>query len=174
MLVCFALLAITASPEPGLKRPRFSLEDARGRAFTSDVLEGRSAVFVVTAPTVSQGSAQEGWSRSLDPLDWPADGPFYAFLEDLSQSWFKEVALGEIRAKYDPPPWFLIDPTGDLRKALGVPPGTTMVLVFDTHAVLQLVEKAAPSPARARVIWRRALELMNLSASPKPDAGVTR
>ena len=173
MLPCLVLLAV-AAPEPGLTLPRFALEDARGRAFTDEALRGRSAVVVVTAPTVSQGDAQQGWSRALDVLDWPADGPSYFWIEDLSQSWFKSVALGEIRAKYDPPPWFLIDATGEVRRSLGVPADATAVLVFDRHAVLRLVELAPPSPARGRAIWKQALELMGLPASVKLDAGVAR
>jgi hypothetical protein len=169
MLACLALL-LAATPEPGLAMPRFSLQDPRGRTVTEAAFAGRSGVLVVTTPTVDQGGAQEGWSRALDALDWPDRGPWYAFLEDLSQSWFKDLALGEIRAKYDPPPPFLIDVDGALRKALGVPASATMVLVFDPRGKLVLVERGAPTAERGRAVWRKALELMGLGA----DAGVAR
>jgi hypothetical protein len=170
MPVLLALLVAAAAPEPGARLPPFSLLDPRGRTFTSEDWKGRSVVLVVTAPTLDQGSAQEAWSRCLDALEWPAEGPVYAWLEDFSQSWFREVALGELRAKYDPPPWFLLDPEGALRRALGVPEATTLVLVFDPRGVLVEVARGAPSPARARALRDRGLQLMGLL----PDAGAGR
>jgi len=170
MLVSLALLLLAATPEPGARFPPFTLTDPRGRTFTEEALRGRSVVLVVTAPTLDQGDAQEAWSRCLDALEWPADGPFYAFLEDFSQSWFQDLALGQLRARYDPPPWFLLDRDGSLRRALGVPEGTTLVLIYDARGLLVAVERGAPTPARARALWLRSLQLMGLG----PDAGAPR
>lgn len=169
MPVLLALL-VAAAPEPGTRLPAFSLPDPRGRTVSAADWKGKSVVLVVTAPTLDQGSAQEAWSRCLDALDWPAEGPVYAWLEDFSQSWFRELALGELRAKYDPPPWFLVDLEGALRRALEVPEGTTLVLVFDPRGVLAEVARGAPSPARARALRDRGLQLMGL----RPDAGAGR
>ena len=165
-----ALLVAAAAPEPGLRLPAFSLQDPRGRTFTAGDWKGRSVVLVVTAPTLDQGGAQESWSACLDPLEWPADGPVYAWLEDFSQSWFKDLAMGQLKAKYDPPPWFLIDADGAVRRALGVPEGATWVLLYDAKGLLQAVERGAPTPARARALWQRSLPGGPEEPVPTPGA----
>lgn len=167
--VVILMLGLAASPKLGAALPAFSLADPRGAQVTQALASGRSVVVVVTTPTLEQADAQNGWNKDLSGLSWSADsGPLYLWIEDMSQSWFKDTALKEMRAQYHPPPLMLLDHDGAVRRALGVADATSVVLVFDAQGKLALVETAAPTPERGRAIWARARSLMP-SASPSPS-----
>jgi len=151
LLLLAALVGFLFPDAPGL--PAFSVKDCRGKVYTDFDFRARGLVLVVTAPTYAQGDAQKAWNRALDPLAWPEGGPYYAFLQDLSQSWFRGVALAEMRQRYDPPPLLLVDEDGSVRAALGFPAGATLVAAYAPGGRLVGVETNGASAVRAKNLW---------------------
>ena len=156
----FPLLLAGSSFAQAPTLPPFTLPDCIGRSYTQVAALSNGAVLVITTPTHAQGSAQSGWDRVLGPLGWPDLGPFYAYVQDLSQSWFGKIAVAEMRRKYDPPPLLLVDRDGKVRESLGFPPGVTWVAVYAPGGRLALVEHGGPTPERAKAIWSLAFKLL--------------
>jgi hypothetical protein len=134
--------------------PEFSLKDPRGRVFTRKDLLVDGAVVVATAPTLNNKGVQEQWSKLLKAAKHRNKGRL-VFLEDLSQSSFKETARRGMRKQSDAgeEPLLLIDPEGALRKKLGVEKKDTVVLVYDKRGKLVHEEKGKPSQRAAAQIW---------------------
>ena len=164
LLMCLALVGctVTCGERPSRKGaahtgkdlPEFSLEDPRGKTFTrEDVLEN-GAVFVVTAPILSNKRRQEGWARYLKATKHRGKGRL-VFLQDMSPSHFKRAALSQMEKQSDPDadPLLLIDPEGEMRSKLGVEREDTIVLVFDKNGRCVHEERGKPSEKSASRIW---------------------
>lgn len=142
-----------ASPWPGAL-PRLKLADPLGTEFTDEQLTARGAVFVVTAPTLSQGDTQQGWSAAFK--DAPAGA--VVFLQDMTQSYFRPIVISRMKSAYRPGVGsvLLLDETGATRKALGVGENATVVFAFTAGGKLAAVETAGPSAERAERLLRAA------------------
>ncbi len=138
----------------GKDLPEFSLKDPRGKAFTRKDILGNGAVFVVTAPILSDKKDQEEWAKYLKAAK-KGKGRLI-FLQDMSPSSFKETALSEMKKKSDPTidPLLLIDPKGEMRGKLGVEKEATVVLVYDKKGSLVHEEKGKPNQKSASRIWK--------------------
>jgi hypothetical protein len=152
-VVALVLVASTAHAYPS-QIPTFSLQDPLGKTWTSSGLITNGLVMVVTAPTLHDESAQEGWDKYLPPA-MPKGGQKLVFLEDLSASDWKSTALKDMHKDYTPGtiPILLIDTTGDVRKAFGAARNETVVLVYDDKGKLLYTYGGAPSAAAAQTIW---------------------
>ncbi len=138
----------------GKDLPEFALKDPRGKAFTrKDILEN-GAVFVVTAPILSDKKDQEEWAKYLKATK-KGKGRLI-FLQDMSPSSFKGKALSEMKKKSDPgkDPLLLIDPKGETRGKLGVKKEATVVLVYDKKGRLVHEERGKPNQKSASRIWK--------------------
>lgn len=138
----------------GKELPEFSLKDPVGKTFTGKDIIKNGAVFVVTAPTLSNRKVQEDWAKYLKAAKRKSNGRLI-FLQDMSPSSFKGMALSEMKKRYDPgkDPLLLIDPKGELRKRLGVKEEDTVVLVYDKKARRVHEERGKPSQSGASRIW---------------------
>jgi hypothetical protein len=135
--------------------PEFSLKDPRGKVFTRKDILGDGAVFVVTAPILSDKSDQEDWAKYLKATKHKGKGRL-VFLEDMSPSSFKGTARTEMKKQSDAgeEPLLLIDPEGELRKKLGVERKETTVFAFDGKGKLVHEERGRPSEGGASRIWK--------------------
>ncbi|MCO5170228.1 MAG: hypothetical protein M9894_28160 [Planctomycetes bacterium] len=118
-------------------------------------LGGGGLILVVTAPTLASEDAQRGWDDHLRATR-PADvRGRVAFLEDLDQSWFPDMAVRAMRETYDPgsDPVLLLDRKGAIRRALGVERGATVLFVFDATGERRHRDASDPSAAGARRAW---------------------
>lgn len=139
----------------GKDLPEFSLQDPRGKVFTRKNILGHGAVFVVTAPILSNKADQEEWAKYLKAAKHRSKGRL-VFLEDMSPSSFKETALRGMRKQSEAgeEPLLLIDPKGELRKKLGVEKKDTIVLAYDSKGKLVHEERGKPSKGGAFQIWK--------------------
>lgn len=155
-----ALCSLAAGPVFPETLPAFSLADPLGKTFASAALVRHGLVVVVTAPTYSQGDAQEAWDRAFDGLAWPEGGPTYAMVQDMSQSWFRKTVLGRMREKYDgkAPPWLLLDEDGSVRRAFGLEKNATVAFAFAPGGKRVLVETGAGTKERAERLVAAARE----------------
>jgi hypothetical protein len=146
-----ALLSLAAGSPFPQTLPAFTLQDPLGKTFASAALVRRGLVVVVTAPTYSQGDAQESWDRAFDGLAWSEDGPTFAMVQDMSQSWFRKTVLGRMREKYDgkSPPWLLLDEDGSVRRAFGLEKNATVAFAFSPGGRRLAVETGAGTKERA-------------------------
>ncbi len=147
----------TSEKEPaytGKELPEFSLKDPRGKVFTKKDIISNGAVFVVTAPILSNKKEQEDWAKYLKSTK-KGKGRLI-FLQDMSPSSFKGMALKEMKNKSDPgkDPLLLIDSNGEMRSKLGVKKEDTMVLVYDKKGRLVHEERGKPSQKSASKIWK--------------------
>jgi hypothetical protein len=135
--------------------PEFSLKDPGGKAFSRKDILKNGAVFVVTAPILSNKKEQEDWAKYLKATKHKGKGRL-VFLQDMSPSSFKREALSEMKKKSEPgiDPLLLIDPNGEMRKKLGVKVEATVVLVYDKKGRLVHVERGKPSQKSASQIWK--------------------
>ena len=135
--------------------PNFALLDPAGIKHTRDELLKGGLVMVVTAPTLSQGKAQKGWSAFLEKSKPKAS--HLVFLEDESTSAFKGMAEKEMKKEYKvgDPIILLLDKEGSLRSKLGLEKGKTVVLVYDDDGKLLYSNKGNPSEAGAHTIWSK-------------------
>ncbi len=145
--------------------PAFTLSDPLGRSFTDTQLSARGAIVVVTAPTLSQGDAQQAWSAALRTLEPGDAGPLRVMLEDMSQSWFRPIVLGKMKESYKPtsPLILLLDEGGLVRKALGVGEVVTVALAFAPGGKLVAVETSAGTAERAK----RLLDAVRAGEGPR-------
>lgn len=158
-LVLVLLVASVGAAEPWAQTlPTFRLLDPLDRAFTSAQLAQRGAVVVVTAPTHSQGDAQQAWSDALDTLPADDKGPALVMLEDMSQSWFRGIVLSRMKASYQPGSrlLLLLDEGGRTRKALGVPEARTLAFAFGPGGKLMAVETGEANAERAKKLLEAA------------------
>lgn len=134
--------------------PRFTLKDPVGRSHCSTEIGKYGLVLVVTAPILSCENFQKGWDRFL-PAFKPKTPAQLFFIEDMTPSLFKEIALSEMKKGHKPGgnPTLLIDTTGSVRRALGVAEKKTVVLVFNASGKLVFTESGRPSAASAKKIW---------------------
>ena len=110
----------------------------------------------MTAPTLHDKGAQEGWSKYL-PASMPKGGVLI-FIEDMSVSDWKSVARKDMKKEWKPgvPPILLLDEKGNVRKMLGVARDTTVVLVYNKKGQLTYTDRGGPSAASAKTIWSKA------------------
>jgi len=139
----------------GKDLPEFSLKDPGGKAFTRKDILNNGAVFVVTAPILSNKKEQEDWAKYLKAAKHKGKGRLI-FLQDMSPSSFKGKALSEMKKQSDPgkDPLLLIDPKGEMRRKLGVEKEDTIVLVYDKKGRRVHEEKGKPSQKSAFQIWK--------------------
>ena len=139
----------------GKDLPEFSLKDPRGKAFTRKDILNNGAVFVVTAPILSNQQEQEDWAKYLVATKHKRNG-WLIFLQDMSPSFFKRIALNQMRKQSDPgkEPLLLIDPKGEMRRKLGVEKEATIVLVYNKKGRRVHEEKGKPSQKSASRIWK--------------------
>lgn len=137
-----------------LNLPQFTLKDPVGTAHCSTEIGKFGLVLVVTAPILSNENFQKGWNYFLPALKPKIPARLF-FLEDMSSSLFKDMALAEIRRDYEPDvdPIVLIDDTGAVRRALGVAEKKTVVLVYNANGQLVHTESGKPSASSAKKIW---------------------
>ncbi len=135
--------------------PDFSLQDPAGQTHTKKEIVQQGVVILVTAPIFKNKGAQEGWSKYLSDEKKGAKGHLI-FLEDLSVSSFKTMALHGMKKDYkiDIEPILLIDETGQLRQQLGVLAEQNVVLVYNSKGQLIYQETGKPSPSSAQEIWK--------------------
>lgn len=160
-ILCLIIFVLTVSAEEkkaGGKYadtlPEFSLKDAAGKEHSSKALAQNGLVLVVTAPIKSNKNVQRGWSQQLREAKGSKEAK-WAFLEDMTPSNFKKIALRRMKKAYKPghEPILLIDSNGDIRQKLGVKPKETVVLVYDQNQKLIASETGAPTAAAAQKIW---------------------
>jgi hypothetical protein len=139
----------------GKDLPEFSLKDPAGKVFTKKDILKNGAVFVVTAPILSNKKEQEDWTKYLIGTKHTGKGRLI-LLEDMSPSSFKGTALSEMKKQSDPgkDPLLLIDPKGEMRKKLGVEQKETNVLVYDKEGRRVHEERGKPSQESASRIWK--------------------
>lgn len=139
----------------GKELPEFSLKDPRGRVVTKKDIVKNGAVFIVTAPILSNKTEQEDWTKYLLGTKQKNKGRLI-LLEDMSPSSFQKTALREMKKESDPnqDPLLLIDPKGELRKKLGVEEKDTVVLVYDKDGKCVYAEREKPSQEGASRIWK--------------------
>jgi hypothetical protein len=135
--------------------PNFSLKDPAGKVHTNSAVVKGGAVFVVTAPTLSNSSAQNGWSKYL--VKGMAKGAKLVFLEDMEPSSFKDVALHDMKKEFveNQPPLLLIDDTGKLREEMGAERNKTEIFVFNDKGALIYKDNSKPSADAAKIIWSK-------------------
>ncbi|MFH1829588.1 MAG: hypothetical protein ABH871_02260 [Pseudomonadota bacterium] len=136
--------------------PGFILPDPDGTKHASSTLVKNGMVLVVTAPTLHDKGAQEGWDKYLvDTM--PKSGPILIFIEDMSVSAWKNIAQKDMKKDWKPgvPPLLLLDEAGSVRKSLGVGRDATAVLVYDKSGTLVYTDKESPSLASAKTIWSK-------------------
>lgn len=161
----FGLFILMASPHFAIEArgegfatllPDFSLKDPFGKKYTKDELIKNGLVILVTAPIFKNKGAQEGWSKYLPDEKKGAKGHL-VFLEDLSASHFKSMALHGMRKDYQPgiEPILLIDETGNVREQLGVLSEQNVVLVYNSRGQLIYQETGKPSSSGAQEIWKK-------------------
>lgn len=158
-LVSLTLLGVGSALAAGRRLPDFSLRDPAGRVHTRASLAAEGLILVVTAPTLASEDAQRGWDDHLRAARPAEVRGRVAFLEDLDQSWFPDMAVRAMRETYDPgsDPVLLLDRKGAIRRALGVERGATVLLVYDAAGERCHRDAGAPSAAGARRAWSALL-----------------
>lgn len=136
--------------------PNFSLQDPVGKTFTKAGLSKNGLVLVVTAPILSDESAQKGWDKFLSGAKSGSKAR-WVYVEDMQPSLFKGQAMSGMKKDYVPgkEPILLVDTDGKLRRALGVSAKRTVVLVYDGEGKLVHSETGQPSAKAAKAIWQK-------------------
>ena len=123
-----------------------SLDDPTGASHSQQDIAGKVVVAIFSAPTMSQGDAQERWSDLLadEPASKLPTSIFLALVEDMSQAGiFKGMALDDMKKQFTKGtrPLVVLDQTGAFFKAFGVPRGKTQILIYDKTSTLRDVEQ---------------------------------
>lgn len=156
-VVLTTVAALAGGPAWPRALPQLKLADPLGTEFTQAQLSARGAVLVVTAPSYSQGGAQQAWSEAFKALERDAAGPTLVFLEDMSQSAFRPLVLSRMRAVYKPGQYLLLlDEDGRVRESLGVSEDATVAFAFGPGGTLRAVETGAASAERAQALIEAA------------------
>ncbi len=139
----------------GKDLPEFLLKDPRGRAFTKKAILANGAIFVVTAPILSNKETQEEWAKYLKATKQACQGRLI-FLQDMTPCSFQDMALSEMKKQSDPrrDPLLLIDPNGEMRRRLGVKKEATMVIAYDKNGKRVYEEKGKPNQKSASRVWK--------------------
>ena len=111
-------------------------------------------IAVVTAPTLANQAAQEGWSSAFD-AGIGAERGRVVFLQDMSVSWFADTAKERMAAETEPDanPLLLLDESGEVARALGVAEGETVLIVFDAKGNELKRSAEDPSAELADRLW---------------------
>ncbi len=159
MILGVIFLPLAASAQQGdggyaKKLPAFTLKDPMDNAFTSKELARRGMVLVVTAPIQRNEGAQKGWDEQLRNAKSTCRGKL-VFLEDMTPSDFKSIAIGFMKRDYTPgaEPILLLDHDGKIRESLNVEVKKTVVLVYNSRRRLVYADAGPPSAASAQKIW---------------------
>jgi hypothetical protein len=162
LLVVVAATFALAQSDAGWPKslPELKLDDPLGNTFTEDNFTERGVVVVATAPSLSQGDAQQTWDAAFRGARRGADGPQVVMLEDMSQSWFRGPVLDRMRASYKSGQTLvlLLDEDGAIRKALGVPENATVAFAFAPGGQLAAVETQGGTVERARKLLKAAAQ----------------
>lgn len=136
--------------------PNFSLKDPVEKTFTKAGLSKNGLVLVVTAPILSDESAQKGWDRYLSKAKAGSKAK-WVYIEDMQPSLFKGQAMSGMKKDYvsGRQPILLLDTDGKLRRALGVSEKSTVVLVYDGNGKLIHSETGQPSSKAAEAVWKK-------------------
>ncbi len=143
-----------------------ALSDPSGATHTQQEVAGKVVVAIFSAPTMSQGDAQQKWSDLLatNPATKVSDAVVLVLVEDMTQAGiFKGVALDDMKKQFAPNerPFLILDQTGDFFKRFGVPHGKTCVLIYDKKGRLRDVEvdlnDQATATARIKAIASKLL-----------------
>ena len=155
ILIVLVSVLIPASALAASKAPGVTLLDPDGGAHNVRALLNKGGVLVMTAPTLHDKGAQEGWSKYL-PASMPKGG-MLIFIEDMSVSDWKSVARKDMKKDWKPgvPPMLLLDEKGNVRKMLGVARDTTVVFVYNKKGQLVYTDRGGPTAASARIIWSK-------------------
>lgn len=159
-LVLLATAALAGDERWPDTLPAFSLQDVSGVTHTQDDFLAHGGVIIVTAPSLSQGEHQTAWDKALGPYPWPAGGPRFAMVQDMSQSWFRGVVLSSMKERYDPKlqPWLLLDEQGAVRRAFGVGEDLTVAFAFAPGGRRLGVETGQGSKERAARLVKLVLD----------------
>ncbi|WP_347275520.1 hypothetical protein [Candidatus Kuenenia sp.] len=149
-------LGVPGSPPFAQTLPDFSLNDPNGNTFTNESISKDGIVLVVTAPILKNKSAQEKWNKYLLKAKAGSKAKL-AFMEDMQPSLFKGVAIKGMKKdyKFGKEPILLIDNDGEIRRALKVPKGKTIILVYDRDGKLVHLEAGKPSAQAAETMWKK-------------------
>jgi len=153
--------------------PEFSLKDPAEGVHTHKELLERGAVIVVTIPNVKHGENQERWTNGIKKA-LPETGPRVVVLEDMSQSNVREKAMKAMKEKYQPGQrtLLLVDPTGETRRAFGVPQDETAVLVCNREgAVIHRVTGVTVPDEVKEALKRVVKAAQEIGAAPAKNGG---
>lgn len=155
ILFALAIIFISVSAQAASKAPNVALLDPDGGSHNVAALLKEGGVLVMTAPTLHDKAAQEGWSNFL-PASMPKGGVLI-FIEDMSVSDWKSVARKDMKKDWKPgvPPVLLLDEKGNVRTMLGVARDATVVFVYNKKGELTYTDKGGPSAASAKAIWSK-------------------
>lgn len=156
-VVLFVLMCLPALVHAQPKTlPNFTLADPQGGIHSSTTLVKNGAVIVVTAPTLHDKGAQEGWNKYLNAAKGSCKASFI-FIEDMTASLFKGTAKSEMHKSWKTGdiPILLIDNSGNTRKAFGVARDGTKVFVYDKGGKYVYSYSGSPSAASAKTIWSK-------------------
>ena len=119
------------------KVPEFKLKDPLDKEYTHKDLLAENTVVMISIPNVKHGENQERWIALLEKA-LPGPRPQLVVLEDLSQSNVVEEATEGMRKRFKPGqrPLLLVDATGDVRRAFGVPQDETAILVCNRQGAI--------------------------------------
>ncbi len=138
------------------KLPSFSLPDPGGAMHSSAQLGAKGVVVIVSAPTLKDKAAQEGWAKDL--VATKGSNPASLILiEDMTASAFAGIAESHMKKDWKPGtlPILLEDKTGKVHGAFGVGKDQTKVFVYDQGGNLLYSTAAAPSVAAAKTVWAK-------------------
>jgi len=133
------------------KIPEFRLKDPAGREHTHRDLLAGNTVVMISIPNAKHGENQERWMALLEKA-LPGSSPQIVIVQDLSQSNVVQEATAEMKQRYQPGqrPLLLVDETGDVRRAFGVPQDETTVLVCDRKGTIVHRVSDVSEPDRVR------------------------
>lgn len=125
----FALVS-TAGLAAVERIPEFKLKDPVGNVHTDKELLRGNTVVMISIPNAKHGYAQEHWMTLLEEA-LPDFGTQIVALQDLSQSDVVTEATEGMEDRFKPGqrPLLLVDTTGDVRRAFGVPDDATTIVV---------------------------------------------
>jgi hypothetical protein len=130
-------MATTVSLVAVEKIPQFKLKDPAGKEHTDRELLAVNTVVMISIPNAKHGENQERWMDLLDKA-LPGATPQIVILQDLSQSNVVQEATEGMKERFQPGqrPLLLVDTTGDVRRAFGVPQDETAILVCDSKGAI--------------------------------------
>jgi peroxiredoxin len=132
LLLGAVLCGLSGATFAGDQVPEFQLKDPSGGVHTQKDLQERGAVIVISIPNVKHSENQSRWTNGIKK-GVPETGAQVVVIEDLSQSNVREKAVKGMRENFKPGQrtLLLVDETGEVRRAFGVPQDETTILVVD-------------------------------------------